>query len=488
MEKLFYRPKEAWFGDAIPFYDNGIFYIFYLYDERKAPATAYHTSWHLVSTKDFVHWNEEGEVLPAGGCDDLDHACYTGSVIKAPNGMYHLFYTGQNPLNPDLSQEGKPLQFILHAVSNDLKVWEKHYETAFSAPKGIFEPHDWRDPFVFYQEESGEYYMLLAARLKGQSFRRSGCVALCRSRDLWNWQPGEVFYSPGMYYTHECPDLFREGDWWYLLYSTFTARFATHYRKGKSLQGPWKVPGDDLLDARGLYAIKTVTDGRYRYGFGWVPTRHDNSDQEYLEWGGTLAVHEIYQQPDGDLAERLPHTIGAAFGEKKAVGPIFIEDGVQSEGEFISITSENTAWAMFDGLPGQGLLQAKFEWQPENRPTDFGIGLYMEEGEDNGYFFRFEPGYNRLVFDIWPRGSINGEQHRMGGDIPYVPAFERQLDYTVNEISIKLLVEQDICIIYVNDRTAMSARVCSIKDKWGFFATGGTVRVTDVSWQSLQPV
>lgn len=241
MEKLFYRPKEAWFGDAIPFYDNGIFYIFYLYDERKAPATAYHTSWHLVSTKDFVHWNEEGEVLPSGGCDDLDHACYTGSVIKAPNGMYHLFYTGQNPLNPDLSQEGKPLQFILHAVSNDLKVWEKHYETAFSAPKGIFEPHDWRDPFVFYQEESGEYYMLLAARLKGQSFRRSGCVALCRSRDLWNWQPGEVFYSPGMYYTHECPDLFREGDWWYLLYSTFTARFATHYRKGKSLQGPWKV-------------------------------------------------------------------------------------------------------------------------------------------------------------------------------------------------------------------------------------------------------
>lgn len=113
MEKLFYRPKEAWFGDAIPFYDNGIFYIFYLYDERKAPATAYHTSWHLVSTKDFVHWNEEGEVLPSGGCDDLDHACYTGSVIKAPNGMYHLFYTGQNPLNPDLSQEGKPLQFIL---------------------------------------------------------------------------------------------------------------------------------------------------------------------------------------------------------------------------------------------------------------------------------------------------------------------------------------------------------------------------------------
>ena len=64
---FFYRPPEAWFGDAIPFCDNGIFYIYYLYDERKTPVTADHTSWHLVSTRDFIHWEEQGEVLPAGG-------------------------------------------------------------------------------------------------------------------------------------------------------------------------------------------------------------------------------------------------------------------------------------------------------------------------------------------------------------------------------------------------------------------------------------
>lgn len=165
-----------------------------------------------------------------------------------------------------------------------------------------------------------------------------------------------------------------------------------------------------------------------------------------------------------------------------------MEDGVQPEGEFFNIASENTTWAIFDGLPEQGLLEARFHWQPGNMPIDFGIGLHMEKEEDNGYFFRFEPGYNRMVFDLWPRGNINGEQHRMGGDIPYVPAFERRVDYLGNEISIKLLIEQDICIIYVNDRTAMSARVCSIKDNWGFFATGGTVSVTDVSWCFLQAV
>ena len=81
-QKIFYKPTEAWFGDAIPFWDHGTFYIYYLYDERKTPVTADHTSWHLVSTKDFVHWEEQGEALPAGGDNDCDQACYTGSVIK----------------------------------------------------------------------------------------------------------------------------------------------------------------------------------------------------------------------------------------------------------------------------------------------------------------------------------------------------------------------------------------------------------------------
>ena len=28
----FFQPKKAWVGDPMPFYDNGKFHIFYLYD------------------------------------------------------------------------------------------------------------------------------------------------------------------------------------------------------------------------------------------------------------------------------------------------------------------------------------------------------------------------------------------------------------------------------------------------------------------------
>lgn len=34
MKKLLYRPKDAWVGDLIPYYENGTFYGYYLHDPR----------------------------------------------------------------------------------------------------------------------------------------------------------------------------------------------------------------------------------------------------------------------------------------------------------------------------------------------------------------------------------------------------------------------------------------------------------------------
>jgi hypothetical protein len=68
----------------------------------------------------------------------------------------------------------------------------------------------------------------------------------------------QPFWSPGLYYTHECPDLFKMGDWWYLVYSTFTERSVTHYRMSRSLHGPWQAPENDTFDGRAYYATKSA--------------------------------------------------------------------------------------------------------------------------------------------------------------------------------------------------------------------------------------
>ena len=65
-------------------------------------------------------------------------------------------------------------------------------------------------------ERTGEYLMLLAARRGDGPENRRGCIAVAASADLEHWEIREPFWSPDLYYTHECPDLFRVGDEWCL--------------------------------------------------------------------------------------------------------------------------------------------------------------------------------------------------------------------------------------------------------------------------------
>ena len=245
MKNIFYKPKDGWVGDTIPFAHDGKFYIYYLHDERKGNTQdeyGYRTSWNLLITEDGVNVKDCKVVLPVGEYDDADYACYTGSVIEGNDGNFHMFYTAQNNYNPKYHRDGKPLQYVAHAISTDLINWEKLPELTFGADERIYEPFDWRDPFVFYNEEEKCFDMLLAARLRGASEKNGGCVGLCRSYDLLHWEAKEPFYNPESYMTHECPDLFKLGNKWYLVYSTFSEKFVTHYRKSDKMSGPWTSP------------------------------------------------------------------------------------------------------------------------------------------------------------------------------------------------------------------------------------------------------
>ena len=85
MKNIFYKPGDGWVGDTIPFAHDGKFYIFYLHDERKGNTEdeyGYRTSWNLLITEDGVNIKDCKVVLPVGGYDDADYACYTGSVIE----------------------------------------------------------------------------------------------------------------------------------------------------------------------------------------------------------------------------------------------------------------------------------------------------------------------------------------------------------------------------------------------------------------------
>ena len=82
MEKVFFRPGQSYVGDVIPSYENGVYYLFFLNDRRKTDRTADQTDWGLVTTRDFVHYEDHGIVLPNSPVTEADNCCYTGCVCS----------------------------------------------------------------------------------------------------------------------------------------------------------------------------------------------------------------------------------------------------------------------------------------------------------------------------------------------------------------------------------------------------------------------
>ena len=85
----------------------------------------------------------------------------------------------------------------MHAVSDDLKQWKKN-ALAFPPQEG-YDPDDWRDPFVLWDEEGFRYVLLLGARREGPKTRLSGCTVWYTSRDLDTWEFQGDFWAPGLY-------------------------------------------------------------------------------------------------------------------------------------------------------------------------------------------------------------------------------------------------------------------------------------------------
>lgn len=466
MQNIFYKPEDAWCGDFIPFYKDGLFRLFYLKDWRNKQIYGEGTPWYQIVTNDFVHYKDLGEMIPRGTPDEQDLYVYTGCVIEA-EGRYHIFYTGHNP---HMKEKGKPVEAVMHAVSDDLVNWTKVYEDTFYAPQDIYEPDDWRDPFVFKNDEDQAYYMLLAARLKTGPSRRRGCTALCRSYDLKQWEVCEPFWSPGLYYTHECPDLFKMGDWWYLIFSAFSDNFVTYYRMSRSLKGPWIKPENDNFDNRAFYAAKTASSGDRRFLFGWNPTRQDEKDYHDWHWGGNLVVHEIIQQSDGTLqvkpvpeiaehfSEKLDHTLKSTWGDWSSQHTSLVG---QAEGSF--------ACALFDNMPDTCKITGKIKFDESVR--DCGLMLRAADNMDDAYYLRLEPHLNRVVFDTWPRKR----------DVPHMVELERPLKLVAGEeYQLTVLVSGTICEVYINDEIALSARMYNKRDgRWGLFSSIGKTQFSD---------
>lgn len=433
--QLFYQEKGYYIGDIMPFEKNGVFYLFQLRDERgKGPITS-PFGWALTTTTDFVHYEDRGTVIQHGDRDDHDYFLFSGSVFEDRNGLFHAFYTG---FNPTFRGTDRPSQITMHAESHDLLNWTKTGVVPGLEPQPGYNPDDWRDPFVEWDEANNEYRLYLGARDMTSGDALNGCTVYFASDDLVHFRFGGKLYAPGMYTMHEMPDLFSVGNWRYLIISEYSDRNRTVYRMQRASGGPWLIPQDDCFDGRAYYAARTFAGEGKRILFGWVPTRKADMDTGDFEWGGTIVPHEVVQRSDGMLGVRMPDSMRKAFPVSREISPVKI--GTRDAMQYVSIDGETGSLFMLEGricLDGTGTAYIRFYANPES-------------GE--GYQYVLSAREQRIWFEKSPN-SPWFQCLNIGVDRVF--CFETDKEY-----DIRLLVDGSVAVLYVDD-VALSTRMCS---------------------------
>lgn len=458
MYQFLYHPTEAQSAaaDFIPYFDNGKFHLFYLFDHRNTEKYGEGIAWYKVETEDFLHFVDKGEMICRGSKEDLDLCAFTGSVIHGFD-KYHIFYTGHNTY---IHTHGYQNECIMHAVSTDLDHWEKVPEDSFSAPAG-YDQCDFRDPYVYYDESSSLYYMLLCARSTvPDNGIRSGETIRMKSADLKVWEYDRSIYAPGAFQTHECPDLFQIGSKWYLIFSEYSDRNVTCYRISDSPDGPWEKPANDTFDGRAYYAAKTAFDGTNRYLFGWVPTRMGNRDNGSWMWGGNLVVHQLIQNEDGTLRVALPTQLSNHLCQPA------------THVEQLSVCARHrcTVTSIAEHTPAS--FRCSFTATSHSQCDEFGILFARDWANDQSYTFRFNLTEHSLSVNRFPCFPQNEfATYMLNRPLPKAEKYH-----------INLLVDNDIFIVYVNDSIALSVRICDLHaDGLGLFVSNGDVDFSNIT-------
>jgi beta-fructofuranosidase len=454
----YHRPAGGRLGDAIPFFWAGTWHVFYL-DYRPefynhTPPGARQTAWAHVSSPDLIDWRRHPDAIAPGPEGAVDSgSCATGSVF-AHDGVFHLFYTGRY-----FTTRGQRRETICHAASTDLLTWHKDPDNPIARPDAErYVLENWRDPFVYWHPETQEFWMAITAEHRHGPRGRTGCVAVLASRDLQTWQPRDPLWAPALAPNHECPDVFRWGDWWYLIVSHGGR---TIYRIARHPGGPWLAPAVDTFDDHFFYAAKTAGDGRgeaeregqkeRRVLFGWLAAKAGHRDTGAREWGGNLVARELVQHPDGTLWPACPSEYAIPDAPARPAGPAApvsrIGDWQTAEGGLQHSWDSGFAYALFDTGTADCQVRTVMDWQPGTRAL--GLFLRIHDGPTRGYALRLEPGTGTVTFGrVTETGRIVEELRRPAPDLALL----------ASGCPCVVTLSGSVVDLFVGDRVALTAR------------------------------
>ncbi|WP_337033854.1 glycoside hydrolase family 32 protein [Paenibacillus illinoisensis] len=275
-----FSPNEKWMNDPNGMvYFKGEYHLFYQHHPFGTTWGPMH--WGHAVTKDLFTWEE----LPVAMAPDEHGMIFSGSAVVDWNntsgffdeepGLVAIFTHHQEVANDQPIQR----QSIAYSKDNG-RTWNKYEGNPVLEHESFV---DFRDPKVFWHEQSMEWVMIIAC---GQT------VCLYRSPNLKDWTLGSEFGTgigshDGVW---ECPDLFPlavDGDHghekWVMLVSigadpAFKEGSRTQYFIG-DFDGSTFVPDEDSR------MVRWIDHGRDNYaGVSWSDIPAEDGRRLFMGW------------------------------------------------------------------------------------------------------------------------------------------------------------------------------------------------------------
>lgn len=319
-----FEVQKGWMNDPNGLIEyKGQYHAFFQHNPYEPEWGPMH--WGHAVSSDMVHWKELPIALKPDQEYEDDGGCFSGSAIEK-DGKLFLFYTS-------VSKRLGQTQSM--AVSEDGIVFEKYQDNPVISSYPKDGSKDFRDPKVTLID--GTYYMVAGSAHNGK-----GRVLLYQSETLFDWKYIGVLYE-SVEYNHavECPDFFKLGDKYVLMYSKINYKtHATQFVIG-DFDGEKLHPAAYSTPEAGphFYAPQTFesSDGR-RIVIGWFYS-WDKPLEEGADFAGALTIprelsivnNQIYNFPVREAQYLLKKEDETVKVEKDRVTIMKPSDGLPLE-------------------------------------------------------------------------------------------------------------------------------------------------------------
>ena len=194
-----FTPESNWMNDPNGLvYFNGEYHLFYQYHPDSTTWGPMH--WGHAVSKDLLHW----EHLPVALAPDQNGMIFSGSAVvdwedttgffNGEPGLVAIFTHSEEDGEANLTTQSQSLAYS----KDNGRTWIKYKGNPVLSDSSII---DFRDPKVFWHDQSNHWVMVLAA---------GNCINIYASSNLINWTFSSSFGTregshQGVW---ECPDLF----------------------------------------------------------------------------------------------------------------------------------------------------------------------------------------------------------------------------------------------------------------------------------------